>query len=53
MKRNSETLRNTIGTVIGAMSSLELLIKEFQSIFSFGAAGLSSRGWYSANTVNK
>jgi hypothetical protein len=27
----------------GATCSLELLIEEFQSIFSFGAAGLSSR----------
>jgi hypothetical protein len=28
----------------GVTRSLELLIKEFQSIFSFWAAGLSSRG---------
>jgi hypothetical protein len=28
----------------GATRSLELLVKEFQSIFSFWAAGLSSKG---------
>jgi hypothetical protein len=35
---------NTIGTVTGAAHSLKLIIKEFQSIFSFWAASLSSRG---------
>jgi hypothetical protein len=42
----------------GATRSVELLVEEFQSIFSFGAADLSSRGnskveytygWYSAS----
>jgi hypothetical protein len=46
----------------GKTRSIELLIEEFQSIFSFGAAGLSSRenskveytyGWYSASIENK
>jgi hypothetical protein len=32
------------GTATGSTRSLELLVEEFQSIFSFGAAGLSSRG---------
>jgi hypothetical protein len=46
MKQNSGRLHNTIGTATGITHSLELLIEEFQSIFSFLAAGLSSRGKY-------
>jgi hypothetical protein len=34
-KRNSGRHHNTTGTVTEATHSLELLIKEFQSIFSF------------------
>jgi hypothetical protein len=42
----------TLGTATGATRYLELLIEEFQSIFFFWAAGLSSKveytyGWYS------
>jgi hypothetical protein len=33
-KRNSGRLHNTTGTATGAAHSLELLIEEFQSIFS-------------------
>jgi hypothetical protein len=32
------------GMTTGATRSVELLVEEFQSIFSFGAADLSSRG---------
>jgi hypothetical protein len=35
VKQNSETLHNTTGTTTGAAHSLKLLIKEFQSIFTF------------------
>jgi hypothetical protein len=49
MKRNSGWLHNSTGTATGATRNLELLIEEFQSIFSFWAAALSSRrksqGW--------
>jgi hypothetical protein len=34
-KQNNERLHNSTGTAIGATCSLELLIEEFQSIFSF------------------
>jgi hypothetical protein len=34
VKQNSRRLRNTTGTATGATCSLELLIEEFQSIFS-------------------
>jgi hypothetical protein len=34
-KWNSGRLHNTIGTTTGATRSLELIIKEFQFIFSF------------------
>jgi hypothetical protein len=44
MKRNSGILHNPTGTATGATCSLELFVKEFKSIFSFWAAGLSSRG---------
>jgi hypothetical protein len=44
MKQNSRRLHNTTGTATGAVHSLELLIEEFQPIFSFWATGLSSRG---------
>jgi hypothetical protein len=43
-KWNTERLYNSTGMATGATRSLELLVKEFQSIFSFWAAGLSSRG---------
>jgi hypothetical protein len=43
-KRNSGRLHNFAGTETGATLSLELLVKEFQSTFSFWVAGLSSRG---------
>jgi hypothetical protein len=58
MERNSGRLHNTTGTATGAAHNLELLIEEFQSIFSFLAAGLYSRGnskveynygWYSTS----
>jgi hypothetical protein len=42
-KRNSGRLHNSTGMATGATHSLELLIIEFQSIFSFWAAGLSSK----------
>jgi hypothetical protein len=35
MKWNSERLHNTTGTATEATRSLELLVEEFQSIFSF------------------
>jgi hypothetical protein len=44
VKRNSGWLHNSTETATGATRSLELLVEEFQSIFSFWAAGLSSRG---------
>jgi hypothetical protein len=44
MKQNNGRLHNSIGTATGATHSLELLVEEFQSIFSFSAAGLSSKG---------
>jgi hypothetical protein len=44
MEQNSGRLHNTIGMTIGATRSLEFLVKEFQSILSYLAAGLSSRG---------
>jgi hypothetical protein len=58
VKRNSGKLHNSIGTANGATRSLELFIKEFQSIFSFWAAGENSKveytyGWYSASAINK
>jgi hypothetical protein len=43
VKRNSGTLHNSTRTATEAVHSLELLIEEFQSIFSFLAVGLSSR----------
>jgi hypothetical protein len=42
-KRNNR-FHNSTGMATRATCSLELLVDEFQSIFSFGAAGLSSRG---------
>jgi hypothetical protein len=44
MKQNSERLHNSTGIATGETRSLELLIEEFQSIFSFWSAGLSNRG---------
>jgi hypothetical protein len=35
VKQNSERLHNTTGTATGAAYSLQLLVEEFQSIFSF------------------
>jgi hypothetical protein len=35
MKRNSRRLHNTTGIATGATHSLELLVEEFQTIFSF------------------
>jgi hypothetical protein len=35
VKQNSERLQNTIEIATGAAHSLELLIEEFQSIFTF------------------
>jgi hypothetical protein len=43
-KENSGRLHNSTVMATGATHSLELLIEEFQSIFSFWAASLSSRG---------
>jgi hypothetical protein len=43
-KRNSGRLHNSTWMETGATHSLELIIEEFQSIFSFWAASLSSRG---------
>jgi hypothetical protein len=58
MKQNSGRLYNTTWTVTGATYILELLVKEFQPIFSFWAVGENSKveyidGWYSASAVNK
>jgi hypothetical protein len=44
VKWNNRRLHNATGTTTGATHSLELLAEEFQSTFSFWAAGLSSRG---------
>jgi hypothetical protein len=44
MKQNSARLYNSKEMATGATRNLELLIEEFQSILSFWAAGLSSRG---------
>jgi hypothetical protein len=44
MKQNSGRLHNSTGTATGAARRIELFVEEFQSIFSFLAAGLSSRG---------
>jgi hypothetical protein len=41
---NSGRLHNTTRTATEATHTLELLIEEFQFLFSFWAAGLSSRG---------
>jgi hypothetical protein len=35
MKQNRARLQNTIGITTGVVQSLELLIEEFQSIFTF------------------
>jgi hypothetical protein len=35
MKQNSGRLCNSTGTTIGATRNLELLVEEFQRIFSF------------------
>jgi hypothetical protein len=35
VKRNNRRLHNTTGMATGAVHSLELIVKEFQSIFSF------------------
>jgi hypothetical protein len=43
VKQNSEILQNTTGTATGAALSLELLIKEFQSIFTISATVLYNR----------
>jgi hypothetical protein len=42
-KQNSGRLQNTTGIATRAAQSLELLVKEFQSIFTFCAVGLYSR----------
>jgi hypothetical protein len=44
MKWINGRLHNPIGTATGATRNLELLVEEFQFIFSFRATGLSSRG---------
>jgi hypothetical protein len=44
MEQNSGRLHNTTGTATGAAHILEPLVEELQSIFSFWAVGLSSRG---------
>jgi hypothetical protein len=44
LKQNSGRLHNTTGIATGAVQSLELLVEEFQSIFTFWVAGLYSRG---------
>jgi hypothetical protein len=44
VKQNSGRLQNSTGTAAEATRSIELLIKKFQHIFSFWAAGLSSKG---------
>jgi hypothetical protein len=53
-EQNSERLHNSIEMTTGATCSLELFVEEFQSIFSFWAAGENSKveytyGWYSAS----
>jgi hypothetical protein len=63
VEQNIARLQNTIVTATGATHSLELLIEEFQYIFTFWAAVLYSRGknrkdeytygWYSASAGNK
>jgi hypothetical protein len=35
VKWNSKSLHNTTGTATGATRSIELIVEEFQSIFSF------------------
>jgi hypothetical protein len=42
-KQNSGRLQNTTRIATGAAQSLELLVEEFQSIFTFCAVGLYSR----------
>jgi hypothetical protein len=44
MKWKSGRLHNSTGTATGATRSLELLVEEFPSVFSFLAAGLSTWG---------
>jgi hypothetical protein len=44
VKRNNGRHQNTIGMTTLATRRLELCVEEFQPIFSFWAAGLSSRG---------
>jgi hypothetical protein len=44
MKQNNGRLHNSTGMATRATRNLELIVKEFQSIFSFRAGGLSSRG---------
>jgi hypothetical protein len=43
-EQNSRRLHNSIGTAIVVAHSLELLVEEFQSIFTFWVASLYSRG---------
>jgi hypothetical protein len=54
MKWNSGRLQITIGTAARATRSLELLVEEFQYIFTFWVAGENNKveytyGWYSAS----
>jgi hypothetical protein len=42
MEQNSGRLHNSTETATGVTRNLELLVEEFQSIFSFWVAGLSS-----------
>jgi hypothetical protein len=44
MEQNSGRLHNTIRMATGAAHNPELLIEEFQSIFTFRVAGLYGRG---------
>jgi hypothetical protein len=44
VKWNSRRLHNSIGTATGVTRSLELIVEEFQSIFSIWVVGLSSGG---------
>jgi hypothetical protein len=63
MEWNNRRLHNTTGIATGAAHNLELIVKEFQSIFTLSATILSSRGetskveytygWYSASVGNK
>jgi hypothetical protein len=58
IKQNSKRLHSTTWTATGAAHRLELLIEEFQYIFSFWVAGKNSKveytyGWYSASAGNK